>query len=224
MILFVEREHAELAERARRLAAVARTERLGGILDDRHAVLPADRAEPIVVGALAVEIDGHERGDPRAFAGQGDDRLFDEIRIDVPAPILAIDEHRDRADVTDRVRGRRERQRRHQHVVPDVDAEHAQRELESGGAARQRDRVLRSDDIAELGLEAVDVRTEWRDPVRVERLEHEAALLAAHVWRREVDPRRHWVTGSDDELPVVVPTRRSRVRASAGSATSSATC
>ena len=39
--------------------------------------------------------------------------------------------------------------------------------------------------VGELALERVDVRTERRDPVGVERVEQQLALARAHVGRRE---------------------------------------
>jgi len=48
--------------------------------------------------------------------------------------------------------------------------------VEGGGAARQGDRVSDADPLGELGLECVDVRSERRDPVGVERLEQHLAL------------------------------------------------
>ena len=50
---------------AGRLAAVGRAERLGGVLDERDAVLGAERADRVVVAALAVEVDGDDRAGSR---------------------------------------------------------------------------------------------------------------------------------------------------------------
>ena len=57
--------------------------------------------------------------------------------------------------------------------------------MQRGGAARQRRRVPDADEVGELALERVDVRTERRDPVGVERVEQQLALARAHVGRRQ---------------------------------------
>ena len=63
------------------------------------------------------------------------------------------------------------------------------REVERGGAARERDRVRDAGDRGELALEGVDVRPERRDPVRLDRLRDELRLAAGEVGWGQVDAR-----------------------------------
>ena len=64
---------------------------------------------------------------------------------------------------------------------PGADPEHDEREVERGGAARERDGVRDADGRGELALEGVDVRAERRDPVRLDRLGDELGLAAREV-------------------------------------------
>ena len=53
--------------------------------------------------------------------------------------------------------------------------------MQRGGTARKRDRVTHAEHRGELLLERVDVGTERRDPVRVERVEQQLAFGFADV-------------------------------------------
>jgi len=53
--------------------------------------------------------------------------------------------------------------------------------VQSGCAARERDRVIDAHEGGEFGLEGLDVRAEGRDPVGVERVEQQLAFGGADV-------------------------------------------
>ena len=57
------------------------------------------------------------------------------------------------------------------------------------------------DPVGELALEGVDVGPERGDPVGVEGVEQHAALLGAHLGRREVDPAHGAASGRGDSAP-----------------------
>jgi hypothetical protein len=59
--------------------------------------------------------------------------------------------------------------------------------VQCGGPAGQGHGVLHPHPVGQLPFEGVDVRSDRRDPVRVERLQQHAAFLGAHLGRREED-------------------------------------
>ena len=121
---------------------VGRAERLGGVLDDRHAVARARRR-----GSGPSRRTGR-RGRRRCTAAGSatgarpcGELLLDQAGSRFQVRAVAVDEHRARADVGDRVGRRHEGERRHQHLVARADPEQHEREVQRGGAARQRGRV-----------------------------------------------------------------------------------
>jgi len=184
-LVAVEGEGCELA-----LAACGRvpeqgSKRLGGVLDERHFPVGADRAQGVVIAALAVEIDGDHRADLRPFG----ERALEERRVDRPGRLVGVDEDRSGTRVVDRVRARGECQRRAGDLVAGADSEHDQRQVERGGAAREGERVRHADNLAQLLLERVHVRPERCDPVGVDRVPDEPELAAGQVRRGEIDAR-----------------------------------
>ena len=60
-LVAVEREAADVAKRAAQAAAVARAERLRGVLDHRQVVRRRELADGVHVGRVPVEMDDHDR-------------------------------------------------------------------------------------------------------------------------------------------------------------------
>ena len=177
--------------------AVPRPERLGGVLDERHAVAVAQPDERVEVGRLAVEVDGHERPRLPPAGGPRLQGVLDEVRVEVPRARLRVDEDGHAALVEDRVHARAEREVRDKHLVAALDADEPQREVERGRPRRDGHGVPRADVGGELGLEGVHVRADRRDPVGGERLGHESPFVGADVGGREVEAvgRLHGVQG-----------------------------
>ena len=111
--------------------------------------------------------------------------FVDERGVEVPRGSLAVDEHRPRAQVPHDVGRRHEGERGDENVVAGPDTQHHEREVERGGTARQRGRRRHAEHLRELAFERVDVRTERRDPVGVERVEQQRALGCSDVGRRQ---------------------------------------
>ena len=210
-LVAVEREGRALAERAGAAAAAGRAERFRGVLDHRHAVARADVEDARVVGALAVEIDGDDRGRLLPRARARGEIFFEQIGIERPRVGRDVHERRRRAHVGDRVGGRRERHRRGDDLVAAADAERDERQVQRGGAARQRYRVRHADRGGELALERVDVRPERRDPPRVERVEQQLALGRADVWRRQINAAHRPPSGFAGTPTTVTPGSTERV-------------
>ncbi len=188
-LVAVEREHADVAERPGRTLPVGGSERLGGVLHQRDAVLAAQRGDRVVVGALAVEVD-HDGGgrQPSAVAG-GRQRLGEQRRVHVPTRPLAVDEHRVGAAVDDGVGAGGEREARHEHVVAGPHAAHQQGEVQGGGATRQRDGTGPAGEGGDVALEAVELRSGGCHPSALERAQEVLALERSDVRRAEVDAR-----------------------------------
>ena len=163
-------------------------ERLGGVLDQRHAVLRAQRHDGVVVGALAVQVDRHHRrGQPTRCVGRRQ-LVGQQLRVDVPRHGLAVDEPRCRARVRHRVRRRGERERRDQHVVARPDAVCEQREVQSRRAARHRHRARPPRERCEVGLERVEFRPRRGHPAAVEGAQQRLAFERPDVGRAQQDP------------------------------------
>ncbi len=185
-LVAVEREHPERAEAPGGPPAVGGAKCFGRVFDHRHAVRGARREDRLVARALSVEVDDDRgRGLGAALTISGCELLLDQRGVDVPGVPLAVEEHRAGPRVGDGVRGRGKGERRHEDVVARLHAEEHEREVERGGAARQRRRVTDPDEVCELALERVDVRSERRDPVGVERVEQQLPFARPHVGRRE---------------------------------------
>ena len=159
-----------------------------GVLDQHDLVAGADVLQRVVVAALAVQVDGDHGADRGTGAAPLRERAVEQARVDRPG-LVTVDEDRRGARVHDRVRARGEGEVRAGDLVARADSEHDEREVERGGPARQRDRMLDAGDLRELRLERVDVRPERRDPVRCDRLGDELGLPAGEVGRGEVDAR-----------------------------------
>ena len=185
-LVAVEREDPAVTQRARRATLVRRAERLGGVLDHRHPVAGAQRHDLVVVGTLAVQVDDHHGR--RQTAGALAVRQFggQQLGVHVPRRRVAVDESWRGAHVRDCVRRRRERERRHEHVVAGPHAERRQRQVQRTGATRHRHHARPAHERRQLGLERIEFRTSRRNPSAVERPQQGLALGRAHVgWTQE---------------------------------------
>src|SRR4051812_4622862 len=85
-LVAVEREGSALAEGAGALRTVGRAQRFRRVFDQRDAVAVADLLCPLVVAALAIEINAEHRGElPAAAPRTRGQFLFQEARIHRPA-------------------------------------------------------------------------------------------------------------------------------------------
>src|SRR5207302_7429191 len=98
--------------------------------------------------------------------------------VDRPGGRVAVDEDRRGPGVMNRVRARGEGQRRAGDLVTRSDTQDDECKMQSGGAARESERVRDADDVGELPLECVHLWPERRDPVRLDRLPEELQLAA----------------------------------------------
>ena len=120
-------EHAEMAERARGLAAIGRHQRLCGVLDDDQLMLLGQGHDGRHVAGNAGIVDRNDRARPWR------DRAGDLVRVDVERVGAHIDEDRSRAAQRDRIGAGHERERRHHHFVAGADIRQQRGEFERGG-------------------------------------------------------------------------------------------
>ena len=120
---------------------------LGGVFDERDALLGGERFEPEEVRKPAVQIDEQDRLRPGCEHGAD--------RLERGAPTVGLDVGEDRrgADVVDRGRSRDPGRLGHHDLVAGPDAERHQREVQPAGARREGDRMPASDRSGELRLE-----------------------------------------------------------------------
>ena len=155
-------------------------ERLGGVLDQCDPCCSQGGDDPVVIGALPVEVDNERRG----VLAIGES-LGQEIGVHVPTGCLGVDEHRLGADVAHRVGAGGEGEIGDQHPVSRPDTRLDQSEVERRGAARERNPVAPPGEHRQFPLEAVHLGTERRNPPAVERGEQPVLLGGTDVgWER----------------------------------------
>ena len=81
---------------------VGRAQRLGRILDQRHAILRAGRRDAVHFCVLTIEMHGNQRLRQCAAPRGIREILAHECRVDVARRRLAVDEHGNRALIEDR--------------------------------------------------------------------------------------------------------------------------
>ena len=175
----MEGQAAEPPEPAARHPAPPCAERAGRVLEELHP--RRKRAlERLPVERPAEQVDGDHR--PRAW-GHGGRR---PPGIEVHRPRVDVDEHRRRAHVGDDVRRRRERVRRHEHLVAGPEAEREHGQVERCRPGRDDERVLDGAGLRQQRLELGHLRPHRELPA-LEHLGHRGRLRGAHVGAREPD-------------------------------------
>ena len=144
----VEREAADVAERADALAAVEGAVRLRRVLDHAEARGAGDLEDRVQIDGRAHQVDRDHRA--RARADRGRDGLGrQQVRLGVD-----VDETRRRAGEADRLGRGDERVGRDDHLVAGADVEDPQREREGLGAGGDAHGVLGAAVGGELLLES----------------------------------------------------------------------
>lgn len=133
----------------RPLAVGFRKNALTGILNDRQVVLLGDLHQRRHIGDLAGQLYRHDR------FGVFGDRGFDLTDVHAKA-VVAIDQHRRRADFVDSADGGNEGVGGGDHFVAESNAERAQWKLQRIGARPDAYGVLGADKCSELFLELAD--------------------------------------------------------------------
>ena len=195
-------------------SVINRPQGLRRVFDQRHAILRAQRGNRLQIGTLTIQMHHHHRPRKPATLRPVCQRLGQQRRIQVPTLPLTIQKHRPSTFVHNRVSTRGKGQRRTEHLIARPYPDELQRQVQGSRAGRERGGVKvggrraeggrrRADvggrstqDLAELALEAVDVRAEGGDPVRGKGLLDEPQFIHAHMRRGEVNFRG--LHGTDD--------------------------
>ena len=114
-------------------------------------MLLGECVDRIHVGALAEDVDGHDR------LGRGSDRGLDGLDADVVGARLDVDEDGDGAQVRDRLSGREEGERGRDDLVALADAEAGEDQEQRIGTVTARDAMLGADVLGNLRLERFDL-------------------------------------------------------------------
>ncbi len=123
-------------------AVVGCSDGLAGIFEDKEVVLKGKSPDRVHVGALAKNVDRHDRSRFRS------DRRFDGCRINVVRVRQDVDENGSRPGSTDRSRRRKESERRGDDFVTRADVHSDQRKQQGIRPGRASDGVSR---VAVLG-------------------------------------------------------------------------
>ena len=170
------------------MALIVGAQRLGGVLDQGHAVVAGRRrAIGVEVGALAEEVDEHHGLWQVMAAGAAGQRRRQEIRVHIPGLAFAVEEGGMAAQVDHGVGAGGESQRRNQDLIAGADAGQQQGQVEGCGAGAGSEGIGCARGDAELRLERVHIGPEWRDPVAGEGLFDVLPFEAGEVRRREKD-------------------------------------
>ena len=97
--------------------------------------------------------------------------------------LVRINEYWLRSDVARSIGSGDEGQRGHDDLVAGLDPYQQESQVQCGGAAREGRCVWHADPFCQLAFERIHVRTEWCDPVRIERIEEKVSLLRSRVGR-----------------------------------------
>ncbi len=185
-----EREATGQPERSGVPAADGAAERLRRVLDDRHGCGSRHLENRVHVGALPVEMHGHDRARARC------DRRADSGRIEVVGLRVDVHQHRPGAAADDGAGGGEKRVSAGDDLVAGTDAERHQGHEQRVGAGGDADGVPHPDHRRQLALEPLDFGPE-NEPLAVadardrgQRLVAELEPLRREVQQRHRDHRR----------------------------------
>ena len=140
-------ERGDVALRAGAVSLVGGAERQRDVFHDLEVVLSGDVQDGVHLDRMAELVGHHDRLRPGGHAAA------DVVGVDVARVGLAVGEHRHRAQREQRRDGRQERVRRHDHLVPRLEADAEERRVQSAGAGVDRDTVPAAEEGGELVLE-----------------------------------------------------------------------
>ena len=114
----------------------------------------------------------------------------DALRVHLPIVGLRVDQHGPRAEIPNRIDRGDERQIGNEHFVIRLNADHAQGDVQGGGAVDRRHRPAAADIGRHRLLEAVDERPDRGDPVGVQAFLDVLPLVAPDFRDRKRDESR----------------------------------
>jgi hypothetical protein len=184
-LVAVERITTNLTNRAdvfarERPAAETRTERLGGIFDQKDAIPFAGFGDGGELRRVAEDVDDLDRlGHRQALALAAIELRDDLVGGKIPRGELGVDEGERAALVRDGARRGDEGHRRAEDFVAPLDAREPHGDVQGGGATGAGDGVFGPHVGRELALEALDERTDRGDEIRPQTFVQIGALVAS---------------------------------------------
>ena len=117
-----------------------------------------------VVAGAAEQIHGDDRCGQIAGRRARRQHFGEQLRIQVPAQLLGIHEHRASARVIHCECGGGEGQGRHDDVIAWLHADGHHPQLQCCGSRGQGNRMSSAGQCADVGFEGIDLRAKWRNP------------------------------------------------------------
>ena len=186
ILLPLKEKAATVGERAGGVAFVSCSEGFGGVFEDRDAVSCAGFEDGVHIGRLAEEVyDDEGLGKPVA-TGAIAEGSGEQVRIEVPGLVVAIEEDGLGAEVANGVGAGGEGESGAEDLVAGSDAEEAETEVDGSGAAGEGDGG-EADAVLEVSLEGGDVGADGREPVGGEGLADVGLFVTAHMRDGEED-------------------------------------
>ena len=195
LLVGVEGEGREVAAGADAAAlGVDRAERLAGVLEQAQ---PVPRRQRLQLGhrrGVAEDVDRQDPPGALADGGRGG------RGVEVEGDRIDVAEDRPRPLVEQAVGGGDEAEGAGQNLVARPPAEGTHAEVQGGGAAGDRDRVLDPEPGRQLALEALAGRAQ-REPAGAQHLQHQLLLAGAEIGlgqRNLLDAVPHWKAYSSE--------------------------
>ena len=181
MILFPLKENAPTSPSvpAGRLP-YAGAQGFGGVFEHRHTIAAAEREDGIHVGALTIEVHHDDGAGQSVSLGSLAESVFQDVRIQVPGGVVAIEKNRLGAEIANWIAACGEGESRAKDFVARAHAEKTQAEVDGGGAAGESDHG-QADAVGKLPFEGGQVRPRRGQPVGRERLPDIGLFSSAHV-------------------------------------------
>ena len=190
VVCWVEAEGGDVAPGADHLAVVGGAQRVAAVFDKPQAVFVAERLDLGQVEGVAQGVGEHDR-----FGLGGDGRL-NEVGVDVVGLHVNVDEHRDGAELHDRVDGGREARGNANDFVAFLDgtltelgrSEGAEGDEVGRRAGVDGDQVLDANELGQLGLE-LGVEPAGGEPAIERSLNHQLQFACADDFAGRGDHR-----------------------------------
>jgi len=165
LLVGIKGEDRCIGHRARAAPLILRTDRLAGVFDQVQIVAARDLDDGIHIRRLAESVHGDD-----GFGTLGD-RIFNQVRIDIPGQRINIDEHRGGALVQHAVRRSNKAERGRNNLIARPDACRDHRQVQPTGTRVHRNAVLAACVGGERTLELIHLGSQG-EPLRREHFVH----------------------------------------------------
>jgi hypothetical protein len=179
-LIAVKRVDPYIPECSGRSSLIRRTHRFGGVFDHGNAILAADGKHRVHIGALAIQVDHHQRFGQAVYRRALAQGAPQNLRVHIPCGAVAIHKDRHAALVRDGISRRDEGKRGTENFIARADSHQTQCQMQRGRPAGQG-YCRQPHQRRELPLEGCEVRADCREPICGEGVAHVALFGAAHM-------------------------------------------